>query len=1025
MIRTWLSRNRKSNYIKVILPVLVLLMIMRFIQIDTNNTAQPHAQQGSLDLSKWDFSADGNVKLDGQWEFYWDKLLVFEDFQNQQISPDLYGNVPNVWTTYSRQGEKLPGKGYATYRLHVKTEVPMGQLLSFRVNTFASAYRLWINDQEVATNGVVAESPDQAVSEYKPLAAVFKVPDKEFDIIVQVANFDFARGGFWYSAYLGGVENIRNLQEMLKIKEIFLLGVLLFVGIEYLGIYLRLREARYNLYFSIFCFLLIPVLDTTGEYFITTLFPKLNFNLVVFIWYFSTSWAVTFLLIFTGELFPTKFSRFVVRAFAFAATGITVMYLVTPVAFYTAFSEFYQVCEAIQIICTLGLTVNAVRQKREGAFLYLSGMLILFITYYHDLLLINNKITSNLGEIAFLGAFTLIITQTLVQSKKLAGAYEEKKFLLTKLQAVDRLKDEFMANTSHELRTPLNGIINIAQGMLHNIRNVEQQQNLSLIISSGKRLANLVNDILDYSKLKHNDIKLNIEAIELHSFLDGILAVFRSINPHQGVELLNEIPKTLPPIKADYNRLVQIFYNLMGNATKFTTAGQIIASANLRGAMIEICIADTGIGIPPDKLEDIFVSFEQIDSSITRKYEGTGLGLSITKHLVELQGGTIRVESAPGRGSKFYFCLPIAAAEPYKVRNIERAAHVPGELVSVTLPLKLGQEGPHILLVDDDLTNLYAAAAILGQEGYTLSAVTDAKEALAIIKRNLSLSLVILDVMMPGISGYELCREIRKSKSVFDLPVLMLTAKTGVSDIVAGFDAGANDYLPKPFVAEELVARVRTLVALKKSVDKALQAELKFLQSQIRPHFIHNALNTVVSISRRDPDRARKLLVEFSHYLRSCFDFRDLEVTVPIERELNFVRAYVALEQARFGEKLRVVYEVEEISIMLPPLILQPIVENAIIHGLLAKPNGGTICVYLIKIGHGVRLGVKDNGVGIREEKLAQLLYENRSERGVGLYNINQRLKKLYGTSLKIESVVNDGTDIFMEIPWEGVGEND
>lgn len=216
-------------------------------------------------------------------------------------------------------------------------------------------------------------------------------------------------------------------------------------------------------------------------------------------------------------------------------------------------------------------------------------------------------------------------------------------------------------------------------------------------------------------------------------------------------------------------------------------------------------------------------------------------------------------------------------------------------------------------------------------------------------------------------------------------------------------------------VAEKELAMEKVLVLQ----QEASAAELKFLKSQIRPHFINNALNAIISILRTDAGEARKLLVEFSKYLRGCYDFNNLEDTVPIENELSFVRSYVALEKARFRDKLNVEYRVDDVSLLIPPLVLEPLVENAIIHGIRNKPEGGGVLVYILDCGDAVKIGVKDDGVGIAPDRVAGLLSGSSGARGVGIFNINQRLNKLYGISLSIENAEDGGADISMLIPKE------
>ena len=243
--------------------------------------------------------------------------------------------------------------------------------------------------------------------------------------------------------------------------------------------------------------------------------------------------------------------------------------------------------------------------------------------------------------------------------------------------------------------------------------------------------------------------------------------------------------------------------------------------------------------------------------------------------------------------------------------------------------------------------------------------------------------------------------------------------------------AGLTEYTPLGFFAASVLwtyniikrhvntldERNQAMKELIKAHESERQTELKFLKSQIRPHFINNALNTIISISRNDPDRARSLLVEFSKYLRSCYDFDNLEDTIPLENELTYVRSYLLLEKARFQDRLNIEYDIDNISISIPPLVLQPLVENAVIHGIRRKKNGGLVRIYVKKNASSIIIGVKDDGCGISPELLNGIFGSDHHKYGVGLNNIDQRLRKIYRAGLQIESSIEGGTNVFMEIP--------
>ncbi|MFZ1678673.1 MAG: ATP-binding protein, partial [Saprospiraceae bacterium] len=234
------------------------------------------------------------------------------------------------------------------------------------------------------------------------------------------------------------------------------------------------------------------------------------------------------------------------------------------------------------------------------------------------------------------------------------------------LRNVDKLKDQFLANTSHELRTPLNGIVGLSESLLEKINTAEEKEDLELIISSGRRLSNLVNDILDFSRLREHDLQLNKKPVDIRSIAALCLRMNRHLISDKRIKLINQIPENISYCLADENRLQQILQNLVANAIKFTETGTITIDAHEVGGMIVTSVSDTGIGIEKEKQEIIFSEFEQADGSISREFGGTGLGLSITKYLVELHGGSVGVVSEPGKGSIFSFTIPVATGSAPK-----------------------------------------------------------------------------------------------------------------------------------------------------------------------------------------------------------------------------------------------------------------------------------------------------------------------------------------------------------------------
>ncbi|MDJ0837312.1 MAG: two-component regulator propeller domain-containing protein [Acidobacteriota bacterium] len=425
---------------------------------------------------------------------------------------------------------------------------------------------------------------------------------------------------------------------------------------------------------------------------------------------------------------------------------------------------------------------------------------------------------------AYVLAFLLIcLAYVRAQRAKLRQAV----IINEKLRRVDKIKDEFLANTSHELRTPLNGIIGLAESLLDGAGGVlseSARKNLALIAASGKRLGGLVNNILDFSKLKEHSLQLHVSEVDIHEVVDMVLSLSKPLVGNKKVNLINDVSRDLPVIQADENRLLQIFHNLVGNSIKFTAEGWVRVWAREEEEQIIVAVKDSGIGIPQDKWAHIFESFEQVDGSTARIYGGTGLGLSVTRRLVELHHGKIWLNSKEGKGSTFYFSLPrqqsggVQAApgkpEPMMVSDIA----VDESVLIEPAPNPEHDSDHHmvredagrfrILLVDDEPVNLQVLQNLLAPRGYRVVQAANGPEALERIDNEVD--LVLLDIMMPRMSGYEVCRAIRDTRGMQELPVVFLTARDQPEDLLEGFSAGGNDYLTKPFARGELLSRVKT-----------------------------------------------------------------------------------------------------------------------------------------------------------------------------------------------------------------------
>jgi len=570
-------------------------------------------ENGTLDITQWDFEKDGNIKLDGEWDFYWNALLSYEELQIKKA--DMFVRIPDTWDKYEIDGAKLIGTGVATYRLRVKTAVPAGTIIGLRIRTASSAYKLFINDKLKASAGKLGVNYSEEEGEYTPKTVFFSVPDKQFDIIIQVSNFHYARGGLWESIYIGDSDNIQKLENRLVFREALLLGVLLIIALFYLTVYFLLRDLRYSIYSALLCVFGALSIDMVGQFIIVT--SSLPFEVVIALWYSATTWLVFFIIMLMHALYPSVFSRIISRVYLAWATIFQLMVIIFDTDYYTRFSNVANISETLALLCALIIIVAGISKGQKSWILNLLSIITLFACYIHDILLWMNIIHSQTGEI-------------------------------------------------------------------------------------------------------------------------------------------------------------------------------------------------------------------------------------------------------------FYF----------------------GVLISLTLQM--------------------AAQAQRIQQYY----------------------------------------------------------------------------------------------------NQKVSSELMFLQAQIKPHFLFNAINTIISISRIDGDRARELLIDFSQYLRRSFDMKGKDQMVTLSQEIELAKAYISIEKARFGSRLEVNFDIQEgiLQDRVPILVLQPIIENAVIHGVLPKPEGGSVNIVVKKDRHSLCFSVKDSGIGADKNKLEMLTAGYSG--GIGLPNIDARLRRLYGNGLSIRSEINQGTEI-------------
>nr|WP_318286371.1 ATP-binding protein [Paenibacillus xylanexedens] len=1027
------------RYVVLSLVFLTILLSFRWIwSASFVIPDHPEPVRGVLDLRGWDLANASPISLDGEWGFTPHALI--SGGEDKHTNSDMGSDKPSTWVQVpgdwrkALQPPSASSFGYGTYQLRILLD-PSVKEISLWAQKIQTSSIIEINGTVVAQFG----QPASDAESYQPERTAFVTSyaldgTNELTLLVQTANFDDPfSGGITRSLYLGSPEAIGSERGLSIDLQKITFAILLLHSLYAFVMFLFIRKQRALLTFSLLILATALTVVSDHDGLLLNWLP-LNFTWMVKAKAISYASFALFLLMLARSFANPNHGRKLFLAYAGIVGGYLLFLLLAPVtlvyqALHTQIPDFLYLF-AIGWSVLLFFKMAAAKQS-DASFLLFAAMSSMSSVLW-GIVNSHNEITNVYYPIDVIAAIFGFAAYWF--RKYFRNATEIEK-LYEQLKVEDQQKDQFLVNTAHELRTPLHGIINIAESIA--VREQRQSggqhtEDMKLLVNIGRQMSQLIDDLLDVIRLREKRIILQKKPLSLASVISGVIGMFRFMAEGKRVQIIVDTPEGLPLVQADERRLVQILYNLLHNALKFTDEGTITVSVRADEHSVIMQVSDTGTGISEELQERIFEAYEQ-GTAQARLSGGIGLGLSISKQLTELHGGELTVQSVLGQGSAFQVSLP-RKDTPALTEQTDQTEHSRWGVqhlseVAVSLdeeqppvnPVLPGKTTARILAVDDDPVNLRVLISMLSNEPYDIQPATSALEALELLNTQ-SWDLLIADVMMPHMSGYELTESVRKRYSVSELPILLLTARNEPADIYAGFMAGATDYVTKPVDAVELRHRIGSLIVLKQSIDERLRMEAAYLQAQIQPHFLFNTLNSIMMLSEIDTDRMQRLGDAFIEYLQTSFHFVNSEKMVEITHEIDLSKAYLYIEKERFAERLNVVWDIpEDIDVILPPLTIQPLIENAVRHGVLSQVEGGTVWIRIVAQTTGTQIEIEDNGSGMHPEQIERALAWPKPNPlkpgGIGLTNTHRRLNQLYGQGLKIVSSPGQGTKVSFFIP--------
>ncbi|MGV3466856.1 MAG: ATP-binding protein, partial [Heyndrickxia sp.] len=572
-----------------------------------------------MDITRYNLLKNKPIPLDGEWEFVPGKL-VDRSYFTQKDRKVTYLIVPSIWSKSNMIGQKIPVYTSGTYRLIVNSS-DKHSVLGIKTSNIRMSNSIFINGKKIGHSGVPKENASY-IPENTPYVKYFYAKDNKIEIIIHVANFDYASGGgIMGPIYLGSSEGIQLLREKAIAYDLIMIAAFFIIGVYFFGFYFRLRKDKSLLYFSLFCMSIGLYSATHGEKMIYLVFSQIPYSIFERLQGISSDLLGLFLLLFFHHSLRVFSNKRIVRLITLLGI-LLIISMFFSIRINSKPELFHPLFLVIVFTYLVWIQLKAVINRTLGGTYLMLGSITIIVYFVVSTLNLIGKLSIN-SLPPFL-PYIYLSFLSLYMAHLFAATYRNNEEMSIKLLETDRFKDEFLEKTSHEFRTPLHVIIAILQSMLStSTLSKGQAEKVNLAVSSAKRLSNLVNDILDLSKLKRGELVIKTSEVNLYSATHLLTETFTYIM-NKSVLLKNEIPKNIAHVYVDEDRLRQILYNLMDNAIKHTDHGEIVIQAQERNDFIHISIQDTGQGIPRVDLDEIFDLYNRGEHS---SHNGMGIGL--------------------------------------------------------------------------------------------------------------------------------------------------------------------------------------------------------------------------------------------------------------------------------------------------------------------------------------------------------------------------------------------------------------
>ena len=857
------------------LPVLILPLLL-FVVLGLHffySSSFVHSQdEGPLSVKPGNTS-----RLKGPWNFFWNEFVDDPDSK----SPAKQVGMPYQWNSFlSSRG--YPVFGYATYTYTLETAGMRGRNALF-IPPVSSACRLYINGSYIDAGGKPGTSVKAEKPWGRPLIAVFDQTDDTLELVLQVSNHSMLTGGFSRGKVEYGREaDVRSRYIMFLFIDGFLFFLLFFMSIVALFRFIFNRREIQNVFFSLLCMLFTFRVMLTGMKLIYYVFPFFPIGAVDFLLMFISFLSLPLFLAYFRFSFPGEFSRWSLPVSAAVAVALAAAVSVVDESVYPYIITGYGGLIVLAGLYIVYRLVRAVKKRSRNARIVLTASCILLLCALNDVLYLSGLITS--VELMNFGVGIFALTQILILGSASRRTFTELYGVHEKIREMQSLQDIFFTAAAKDLHKPLKGIIDVTDSLLRGSLGPitsDQLGSLSLINASSLQLSNMVSDIIDFRRISDGNITITPRTVILFQLMERVKVAASLPFREKSLEFRNEISRDIELIYADENLLERAFFNLARGFAEYAGNGVFVVSAAGGDAGVDVSITWESEDLDRDGIGHAFSGFDVEGFRDGEEVKSTGLALSIAKRIIEIQGGTFTLVLEEGNPVTMKVTLPESAAETEQESEEEEAhrdALINLEPVFDNVVLTRNID---IMIVSNDLMELQVMKSQLASMNYNVIPVSSGAEALEKIVEKCP-NLVLLDVHLRLMGGFEVCSKIREHYSSSELPVILITEKEKVSDLMEGLTSGANDFLARPYHMEEFLTRVNTHIQL---------ARINQMYSRFVPTEFLNTLGQANIIDLKLGDQVQREMTVLFVDIRA---FTNLSENMTPQENFKFINSYLS-----------------------------------------------------------------------------------------------------------------------------------